>query len=195
MFGIAPDFDLGVMDPGQSLTAGAARMLSGLDAVIGQTKPDAIVVQGDTTSTFCGALANTGACRWRTWGGAAHGRPGRPFPEEAHRVMAGRIARWHFAATRAAAANLWQEGVEHERVFVTGNTGVDALLEVRKRLFAQDPPPNGGKRLVVVTAHRREARARGARPSLRQSDGWLPEETSKSFVFCIQPRSRGGDAP
>ncbi|MCB9383272.1 MAG: UDP-N-acetylglucosamine 2-epimerase (non-hydrolyzing) [Bryobacterales bacterium] len=195
VFGIAPEYDLSVMQPGQSLTAGAARMLAGLDAVIAETKPDALVVQGDTTSTFCGALAGfyAGVPVAHVEAGLRTGDLGRPFPEEAHRVMAGRIARWHFAATRAAAANLWREGVERGRVFVTGNTGVDALLEVRKRLFANAGPPNGGKRLIVVTAHRRESAGEG-RKAIAAAVRRLAGRGDVEVVCVLHPNPEAGAA-
>jgi UDP-N-acetylglucosamine 2-epimerase (non-hydrolysing) len=163
-FRITPDFDLNVMSPDQTLSQTTARILAALEPVFEQVKPDLAVVQGDTTTTLCGALA---AFYRRV--PVAHVEAGlrtgdlqQPFPEELNRVLTGRIARLHFAPTQEAADNLRREGVA-EGVRVTGNTGIDALLYVRDGLERGTLPSAGrrfgveGKKLVLVTAHRRES--------------------------------------
>ena len=155
-FRIEPNFDLNVMAPDQSLLQSTARILEGLEAVFAEVKPDLAVVQGDTTTTLCGALASfySGVPVAHVEAGLRTGDLQQPFPEELNRVLAGRLARLHFAATEKAAENLRREGIV-DGVHVTGNTGIDALLYVRDSLAAAEAAT--GKRLILVTAHRRES--------------------------------------
>jgi UDP-N-acetylglucosamine 2-epimerase (non-hydrolysing) len=164
-FGVKPDWDLDLMQPGQTLFQSTARILSALEPVLAAERPDMVLVQGDTTSTLCGALAAFYArvavghieAGLRTWDLQ------QPFPEEMNRVLTSRITDLHFAPTESAAGNLRDEGVAPERIFVTGNTGIDAVLYVRDGLAAGRLPGAAlagvgeGRRLVVVTAHRRES--------------------------------------
>jgi UDP-N-acetylglucosamine 2-epimerase (non-hydrolysing) len=126
-------------------------------------------VQGDTTTTFCGALAG-----FYHHVPVAHVEAGlrtfdlqQPFPEELNRVMTSRIAALHFAATQGAAANLAAEGIDPKTVFVTGNSGIDAVLQIRDRLDSGNLPAtpyewrDTEKRLILVTAHRRESFGNG----------------------------------
>jgi UDP-N-acetylglucosamine 2-epimerase (non-hydrolysing) len=167
-FRIMPGYDLNVMTPGQTLFQSTSRIISALEPVLQDAKPDLAVVQGDTTTTFCGALA---AFYQRV--PVAHVEAGlrtgdlyQPFPEELNRVLTARMAALHFAATPEAAGHLAREGI-CERVFVTGNTGIDAVLWVRDRLESGELRVSGprmqmpGKRLVLVTAHRRESFGEG----------------------------------
>ena len=163
-FEVTPEYDLNLMQPGQSLSALTSRLLSGLQPVFDEVKPSLAVVQGDTTSTFCGALT-----AFYSRVPLAHVEAGlrtfdlqSPFPEEMNRVVTGRITDLHFAATDWAAENLRQEGVPPERIQVTGNTGIDAVLSIRDlleqgRLTAPRQPVDPTKKLIVVTAHRRES--------------------------------------
>ncbi len=162
-FAIQPDYDLDLMQPGQTLTALTSRLLAGLGPVFDEVQPALAVVQGDTTSTLCGALT-----AFYHHVPVAHVEAGlrtfdlkAPFPEEMNRVMTGHLADLHFAATDWAAANLVREGVPAERVQVTGNTGIDAVLGIRDALeigkvSAPPLPIDADKKLIVVTAHRRE---------------------------------------
>jgi UDP-N-acetylglucosamine 2-epimerase (non-hydrolysing) len=167
-FHITPDFDLNAMSPGQTLMQSTARILSALEPMFAQVKPDLAVVQGDTTTTFCGALAAfySGAPVAHVEAGLRTGDLRQPFPEELNRVLAGRMAQLHFAATQGAADNLHREGISRN-VWVTGNTGIDALLYVRDGLDRCTLQASGprfsapGKRLVLVTAHRRESFGEG----------------------------------
>lgn len=169
VFGVQPDYDLGVMRPDQSLFESTSRILSALEPVLARERPDLVVVQGDTTTTLCGALA---AFYRRV--PVAHVEAGlrthdlsQPFPEEMNRVVTSRLAALHFAATEGAARNLRAEGVPRRRIAVTGNPGIDAVLDVRRRLetgalpgatlAALDPR----KKLILVTAHRRESFGEG----------------------------------
>ncbi len=164
VFDISPNFDLDLMQPGQTLTALTARLMAGLEPVFAQTQPSLVIVQGDTTSTLGGALA-----AFYAKVPIAHVEAGlrtfdmdSPFPEEMNRVLTGRLAALHFAATDWAAENLLREGVDARTIEVTGNTGIDAVLTIRDALAAGklpglDIPIHPEKKLIVVTAHRRES--------------------------------------
>jgi UDP-N-acetylglucosamine 2-epimerase (non-hydrolysing) len=163
-FSIAPDYDLDLMEPGQTLAGLTARILAAIEPILEAERPDLVCVQGDTTTTLAAAMA---AFYHQT--AVAHVEAGlrtgdmlQPFPEEMNRVLTSRIAAWHFAPTARAQATLLNEGVAAERIFVTGNTGIDAVLYVRDALdrgalrAADWPWMDPGKRLVLVTCHRRE---------------------------------------
>ena len=164
-FDVKPDHDLDLMLPGQTLFESTSRILAGLEAVLKSEKPDMTIVQGDTTTTLCGALA---AFYQRVpvahvEAGLRTGDMRQPFPEEMNRVLTSRVTDLHFAPTEKAAANLRQEGVASESITVTGNTGIDAVLYVRDGLEQSKlrgcdwPQLDPGKKLIVVTAHRRES--------------------------------------
>src|SRR5690242_1823553 len=165
VFNLVPDFDLNVMSPGQTLAQSTGRILTQLEPVLDRARPDLIVVQGDTTSTFCGALAGFYAKIpvGHVEAGLRTGDVQQPFPEEMNRVLAGRLTTLHFAATDLARDNLLKEGVPSDRIHVTGNTGIDAVLHVadelnKGRLPGRDWPfLDPRKRLLLVTAHRRES--------------------------------------
>lgn len=164
-FGIEPHHDLNVMTPGQSLAQTTSRVVAALDTVIQQEQPHLILVQGDTTTTFCGALA--GFYRRVPVGhveaGLRTGDLSEPFPEELNRVLTTRIAALHFPPTAAAQDNLLREGIAADCITVTGNTGIDAVLWVAGRLAAGRleapawPWAGSGRRMILVTAHRRES--------------------------------------
>lgn len=164
VFDIHPRFDLNVMRPNQTLASVTGAMLPALETVLESCRPDLVFVQGDTTTTLCGALASFYAKIpvAHIEAGLRTGDLYQPFPEEMNRVMVSKLTTIHFAATRQAAANLDLEGIPPERIEVTGNTGIDALLDVKCRLqdgdLESDCPlfvPNG-RRMILVTAHRRE---------------------------------------
>ncbi len=168
-FGVAPDHDLDVMAPDQPMNALTARILERLDPVLKDEQPDFVLVQGDTTTTMAGALASfhRRIPSGHVEAGLRTGDLTQPFPEEMNRVLAGRLAALHFAPTPRAAENLLREGVERERIHVTGNTGIDALLYVRERLDRGEwqgfdgAVPAAGKKLILMTAHRRESFGEG----------------------------------
>lgn len=168
VFDIAPDYDLNVMTPGQSLFQSTARILSALESVFDDASPDLAVVQGDTTTTLCGSLAAfyKHIPVAHVEAGLRTGDLDQPFPEELNRVLASKIAALHFAATAEAAGNLAREGI-CDRVWITGNTGIDAVLWVRDRLESGELSAAGpkieteGRKLIVVTAHRRESFGEG----------------------------------
>lgn len=162
-FEIEPEFSLGVMVPGQTLNGLSARLLASLAPVFEQVNPAMTVVQGDTTSALVGALAS-----FHLRIPIAHVEAGlrtsdilSPFPEEMNRVVTDKLSTLYFAATDWAADNLRKEGVSSERVWVTGNTGIDAVLSTRDALVRGEVgglclPLDARKRLILVTAHRRE---------------------------------------
>jgi UDP-N-acetylglucosamine 2-epimerase (non-hydrolysing) len=164
VFRIRPDFDLNVMVEGQTLPGLTARLLAALEPIFRDVRPDLAIVQGDTTTTFCGALsafyARTPIAHVEA--GLRTGDLNAPFPEELNRTATSRMATLHFAPTQSAAENLLREGIAPERIEVTGNTGVDALLQIRDRLekgelTGLDQTLPGRKHLVAITAHRRES--------------------------------------
>jgi len=156
-FCIAPDFDLGAMQPGQGLNRLAARLIKRLDPILAGARPDRVLVQGDTTSAFAAALAafHRGIPVAHVEAGLRTYRPDAPFPEEANRRAIALLADMHFAPTPAAKANLAAERL-HGAVHVTGNSGLDALRLVLGQI-GPAPPAGGGARLVLVTCHRRES--------------------------------------
>ncbi len=168
-FSIVPDYDLDVMRDGQSLSASTSRIIAALEPLFDAEKPDMVIVQGDTTTTFCGALAAfyRGVPVGHVEAGLRTGDVMQPFPEEMNRMLTSRLAKLHFAPTAAALEHLRREQVSSECIFVTGNTGIDAVLETRDRLESGElrseglPPLDAHKKLIVVTAHRRESFGEG----------------------------------
>ncbi|MDB5868353.1 MAG: hypothetical protein JWP96_685 [Polaromonas sp.] len=168
LFDIEPDFDLNLMRPGQDLYDISSGVLLGLKPVLMQWRPDAVLVHGDTSTTFAASLA---AFYQRipvghVEAGLRTGNLYSPWPEEANRKLTSALAHWHFAPTATSRGNLLREGIAPEHIHVTGNTVIDALLQVREKIVGSavlrqqfeadfsvlDP----AKRLVLVTGHRRE---------------------------------------
>ena len=163
VFAITPDHDLAIMQHGQTLTDITGRALQGLDADLKQNPADVCLAQGDTTTTFVAGLA--AFYHKVPFGHVEAGLRTRnlydPFPEEMNRRLASELATWHFAPTEPARQNLLAEGIPADRIYVTGNTSIDALRSVATRDYTfEDPVLNeivgGGQRLILVTAHRRE---------------------------------------
>lgn len=162
LFGIKPDYDLDIMRSGQTIFEITSRALLGLRDVLDAARPDLVLVQGDTTTVMVGALASfyQKVPVGHVEAGLRTFNKHEPFPEEINRRITTALADLHFAPTALARRNLLAEGVQDERIWVTGNTAVDALLDVASR----EPPANHplletltpGRRLVLVTTHRRE---------------------------------------
>lgn len=170
LFGIKADYDLDLMQPGQTLCDLTGRMMQSLGPVLKDATPDAVVVQGDTTSTLCGALAAfyQQIPVGHVEAGLRTGDLSSPFPEEMNRVVTTRLARWHFAATEQNRARLLAEGVSPESVHVTGNTVIDALFLMRDWLADGGATPDTAALLsrfprpfVLITGHRRESFGEG----------------------------------
>lgn len=158
-FDIAPDVDLDLMRPNQTLAALTARVLTSMDDVLDRHQPDVVLAQGDTTTVMATALA----CFYRgvpfghVEAGLRTGNRRMPFPEEVNRVVAGVVADLHFAPTASARQNLLREGVREDDVLVTGNTVIDALLKVAEQEVPLPVEVAAHERLILLTAHRRES--------------------------------------
>ena len=167
MADIVPDHDLAVMQPGQTLDALTARLVTGIGSVLDSEKPDRVVVQGDTATAMCGALA-----AYYRQIPVAHVEAGlrsyniyHPWPEEVNRKMVGAIADMHFAPTETAAQALRNEAVDPASIYVTGNSVIDALHLTHARVAAEPGlvqaiqpvlDRHAGKRIILITTHRRE---------------------------------------
>lgn len=170
LFDIDPDYDLDIMAAGQSLAEVTASAVKGLDPVIAREQPDIVLVQGDTTTAFCGALAayyhrvRVGHVE----AGLRTGHKYAPFPEEINRRLITRLADYHFTPTERAREALVSEGVVESSIFLTGNTVIDALMWVRERVREVRPKlldglaeAIDGRQMVLVTGHRRESFGQG----------------------------------
>ena len=188
-FGIEPDIDLNIMRPNQSLTTLTARLLLDMDDVLQAEKPDVVLVQGDTTTVMTVALA----CFYhripighveaglRTWDMQ------NPFPEEANRVIAGKLARWHFAPTEGSRQNLLKEGVPDAEIVVAGNTVIDALLMAAAKDLEITVPLDPTKRLVLVTSHRRENFGEPFRNICRALRTLAETNPAVQFLYPVHP--------
>lgn len=173
LFSIVPDYDLNIMQPGQGLTEITCRILEGLKPILDAFRPDMVLVHGDTTTTMAASMA---AFYQRipvghVEAGLRTGDLYSPWPEEANRTLTGHLATFHFAPTEDSRQNLLREHIAENHIFVTGNTVVDALISVRDRIMAdvqlfdslakQYPFLDDGKKLILVTGHRRESFGEG----------------------------------
>jgi UDP-N-acetylglucosamine 2-epimerase (non-hydrolysing) len=176
VFDIQPDHDLDVMTQGQTLSQLTARIVTGMDALFSEKKPDLVLVHGDTTTTF--AVATTCFLHQIEVGHVEAGLRtydlGSPWPEEGNRQLTKVLTRWNFAPTDTAKENLLSERTPQENVFVTGNTVIDALLWVKERnsedelfldkmrkSFPFTSQENEDRRMILVTGHRRENHGQG----------------------------------
>jgi UDP-N-acetylglucosamine 2-epimerase (non-hydrolysing) len=162
LFAITPDFDLDIMRPDQTLTEITTRVLTGMEPVLAEARPDVVLVHGDTSTSTAAALAAFYAKIpvGHVEAGLRTTTPWEPFPEEMNRRLTGRLASYHFAPTPRSRANLEAENVAPGDIFVTGNTVIDAFLETASRTYSSDPPEWEGldpaRPWIFVTAHRRE---------------------------------------
>lgn len=163
IFDIEPDYDLNIFQSGQTLTQITCRALTGLEDVIEEFKPDLILVQGDTTTVFTGALAafyhqvKIGHVE----AGLRSGNLYSPYPEEANRMLTGVLTNFHFAPTENSKANLLREGYDESKIFITGNTSIDALKWVIDNNYKFDDNTINNidfenKKVILLTSHRRE---------------------------------------
>ncbi len=164
-FDILPDFDLAVMEPAQSSSTVAAKVLTGVSRVIAAANPGLVLVQGDTTTSLAAALAAfyNAIAVGHVEAGLRSGSLQAPFPEEGNRRMTSAIATVHFAPTSNARQNLLNEGVSPEEIEVTGNTAIDAVLHAARHVSADDVGrfeprlPLRSRRFILMTVHRRES--------------------------------------
>jgi UDP-N-acetylglucosamine 2-epimerase (non-hydrolysing) len=193
-FSVRPDYDLDLMQPGQTLAALTARIVAAIDPVLESARPDLAIVQGDTTTTLGAALGAfyRGIPVAHVEAGLRTGDLRQPFPEEMNRVLTSRLTALHFAPTARAAEALFAEGTDRANVFVTGNTGIDAVLFVRDALGSGALPRpewkwlDAGKRLILVTSHRRENFGPGFDSVLRA----LSRLASRGDVQIVYPVHR-----
>ena len=195
--GLSPDHDLDVMLPDQTLDMLTARLLTGLGKVMDEEQPDWVVVQGDTATAMCGALA----AYYRkipvahVEAGLRSGNIHHPWPEEVNRKVIGSFAALHFAPTETAAAALLRENVAPETVHVTGNTVIDALRWITRRIGEQPELAEGlaglearfaGKRIVGVTSHRRENFG-GGLEAIAEAIRRLAARDDLALIFPVHP--------
>ena len=168
LFGIVPDYDLDLMTEGQSLANLSASILKHLTPIYKEVVPDLVLVHGDTTTTLMASLAAfyCGIKVGHVEAGLRTGDLNSPWPEEANRKLVSAVASFHFAPTELAKNNLVREGVEMSKIFVTGNTVVDALLSAREKIASSDSLRSelaeqffmlsNERKIVLITGHRRE---------------------------------------
>lgn len=198
LFGIRPDLDLDLMQPDQGLAGFAALALSRLDAALESEAPDLVLVQGDTTTTLAAALA----AHYRrvpvghVEAGLRTQDPYTPFPEEMNRRLTSRLASRHFAPTERARAALLSEGVASDSIVLCGNTVIDALLDVAARprpaavdalLAAAAGPAGRRRRVLFVTAHRRESFGPGLRGICEALLALVARHGDVAVVYPVHP--------
>ncbi len=193
-FGIRVDHDLHVMQPRQTPSQVCARVLARLDRLLAEAQPDLVLVQGDTTTALAGALA--GFHRRIPIGhveaGLRSGTADSPYPEEMNRRLIGRLATYHFAATRRNRAALLAEGVPRSSVFVTGNTVVDALLTMLERTAISPAvaallESTSGLKRIVLTTHRRESFGDVMADNLRALRRFVTRRADVALLFPVHP--------
>ncbi|WP_353234657.1 UDP-N-acetylglucosamine 2-epimerase (non-hydrolyzing) [Diaphorobacter ruginosibacter] len=188
-FGIEPDIDLDIMRPNQALTELTARLLLRIDEVLDAEQPDVVLVQGDTTTVMSVALA----CFYRRIP-IGHVEAGlrtwdiqNPFPEEANRVITGKLARWHFAPTEGSRQNLLRDGTRDSDIVVTGNTVIDALLMSASKDLEIGIELDPARRLVLVTSHRRENFGEPFRNICRALRTLAQDNPDVQFLYPVHP--------
>lgn len=159
-FDIKPDYDLNIMKQGQSLADVTTRALVGLEEVIKKVKPDIVLVHGDTTTTFAGALAafyNQVAIGHVEAGLRTYDKYS-PYPEEMNRQMVDRLSDMYFAPTEISKNNLLKENIDESKIYITGNTAIDAMSTTVDENYTHPELDwiNAGERMILLTAHRRE---------------------------------------
>jgi UDP-N-acetylglucosamine 2-epimerase (non-hydrolysing) len=193
-FGIEVDHDLEVMREGQSPNDVLARVLETLAPVLRDERPDVVLVQGDTTTALAGAISafHAGIPVGHVEAGLRTGNPLIPFPEEMNRRLISRIAAYHFAATDRNAAHLVAEGIDPTMVFLTGNPVVDALRWILAHRAPSDAlraltERHRGKRIIVLTTHRRESFGPAMRGNLEVLAAFVSAHAEAVVVFPMHP--------
>lgn len=189
VFQIKPDIDLDIMKPNQTLTNLTSRLLLNLDKVFLEQRPDIVLSQGDTTTVMTTALT----CFYhriafghveaglRTWDIS------NPFPEEMNRVVSGKLSEWHFAPTEGSRQNLLKEGYDDSQIFVTGNTVIDALKIATTKKLEIGVSLDKSKRLILVTAHRRENFGPPMREICRAILALVKKNQDIQILFPVHP--------
>lgn len=193
IFAVRDDHDLGALAPGQPLNQLCARILERLDPILEQERPDLVLVQGDTTSALAGALAATHRRIpvGHVEAGLRTHDPKSPFPEELNRQTITRLTTYHFAATHGNVATLLHEGVPAERIALTGNPVVDALHRVLRTAASQTLVElldrHHGRRLIVLTTHRRESLGERMRANLEVLRRHVEANPDLALIFPVHP--------
>ena len=189
-FDIKPDYDLSVMKKGQSLCELSERILRGIDSVLDKESPDLVLVHGDTSSAFAASLA----CFYKKIP-IGHVEAGlrtydidSPFPEEFNRRTISLVAKYHFAPTEGARQNLLREGVPDSSITVTGNTAIDALFSTVRKDFSHELLDwAGGRRIVLISAHRRENQGERMYSMLMGIRRVLEENRDICAIYPVHP--------
>ena len=197
IFNLRPDYDLDVMTSDQNPASVCARVITGTDRIIGETQPDAVIVQGDTVTAFAVGLA-----AFYRGVSVAHVEAGlrsfdiyNPFPEEVNRALISRFASFNFCPTETARQNLLAEGVAGETIFVTGNTVVDAVRDRIDDQYRHNPNLLGGvnpqeRRVILVTLHRRESFGEPMEEVFRSLVEIVDRRPDVDVVFPVHPNPR-----
>lgn len=192
LFDIKPDFDLNIMKSKQTLTGITNKVLEGLEEVFANEKPDMILVHGDTTTTFSGALA-----AFYQQIKVGHVEAGLrtfdkyfPFPEEMNRKLTGSLADLHFAPTKGSKSNLLREGINEKEVFITGNTVIDAMLHTVKEDYVFENELLNkidfkNKKVIMITAHRRENWGQGIENICDALNKVVEENEDVELVYLV----------
>ncbi len=196
-FDIQADYDLGLMKESQTLSGLTGRLVTGLDGVVEQEAPDTVIVQGDTTTAFVGALIGFyhGTPVGHVEAGLRSGDRRNPFPEEINRRLADVLSNYYFAPTEASRSNLLAEGFPPERITVTGNTVIDALTGISRDIDSGKLTPelpeeakrllDRGERLLLVTAHRRESLDGGIRDLCHALRDLVGQYSDLNVIFPV----------
>lgn len=194
IFDIAVDHDLRVMTDNQTPNSVCAKVLQGLDAILDKENPDVILVQGDTTTAFAGAFAgfNRKISVGHVEAGLRSGNLYSPFPEEMNRRLITQMADFHFAATEDNCNNLWQEGVAESKIYLTGNTVVDALHFILDTCTPSEKmqgllEETSGFKRILLTTHRRESFGETMSHNLRDLGSFVETHEDVCLIFPVHP--------
>lgn len=188
LFNITPDHDLNIMKDRQTLTGVTTRALDGLDEIMKLEKPDLVLVHGDTTTTFVASLAAfyNQIAVGHVEAGLRTGNKYSPFPEEINRQITGVIADLHFSPTDKSENNLLQENKQADKIYVTGNTAIDALRTTVKDTYNHDVLQKiGTNRMILLTAHRRENLGEPMRNMFRAIKRLVSEHEDVQVVYPV----------
>ena len=197
VFEIIPDADLGIMRPNQSLAYLTARAVEAIDDYLHEEKPDMVLVQGDTTTTFSASLAAfyNNIAIGHVEAGLRTGNLHSPWPEEVNRILTSRLANLHFAPTERNSKNLVDEGVDPGNIVVTGNTGIDALFLALERVKANPPSIQGVNSsllnrdihvpVVLITGHRRENLGEGFTSICKAISALAEQFPETQFIYPV----------
>jgi UDP-N-acetylglucosamine 2-epimerase (non-hydrolysing) len=193
-FAIETDYDLEVMTANQSPNQVLSKTIESLDRILAKENPDIIIVQGDTTTTLAGALAgfNRDIAVGHVEAGLRTGNIRSPFPEEMNRRLTSQCATFHFAATGENRQNLLREHIQESQIFVTGNTIVDALQQIRKNLTPSEKlesllEETENQKRILLTTHRRESFRKFMEQNLNVLRKFVEKRKDISLIFPVHP--------